>query len=275
MFIQDHIPSPELRSFVHQYKIIDFNFAGLPEVPVKAYTPRPEQCLQFFIAGDNTISYQGATQQQTTGPAMLAGQHTVVHHRKVSNRFLSLQVIFQPGAIQRWLGIPAIELTDSIIDASSVIGNSIRTVNEQLQAAQNHAQMIGIVESFLKEAFNRIQRYDHRINQVAGLMLTAQDKPLDWFVREACLSHRQFDRRFYESTGVSPKEFQQIIRFDRAFRMKNRFPEKDWLSIAVHCGYHDYNHLSKAYKQFTGFTPPAFFAIDNQSPERLLGEAEI
>lgn len=260
---------------VRQYKIIDFNFAGLAEVPVKAYTPRPEQCLQFFIAGDNTIQYPGAADQQTTGLVMLAGQHTVVHHRKVSHRFLSLQVIFQPGALQRWLGMPAFELTNSIIDASAATGNRIQTVIGQLQEAKGPSQMICMVEVFLKQAFARTQRFDHRINQVAARMHANEDKPLDWFVREACLSHRQFDRRFYESTGVTPKEYQQIIRFDRAFRMKNRFPDKDWLAIAVHCGYHDYHHLSKAYKQYTGYTPPAFFAIDNQSPERLLGEAEI
>jgi AraC-like DNA-binding protein len=57
--------------------------------------------------------------------------------------------------------------------------------------------------------------------------------------------------------------------------MKNRSPQKDWLSIALHCGYYDYQHLVKDYKEFTGYTPAQFFAIDNQAPERMLGDVEI
>jgi AraC-like DNA-binding protein len=56
--------------------------------------------------------------------------------------------------------------------------------------------------------------------------------------------------------------------------MKNRYPDKDWLSIAIHCGYYDYQHLVKDYKEFTGYTPPQFFSIDNGSPERAFGDAE-
>jgi AraC-like DNA-binding protein len=65
-----------------------------------------------------------------------------------------------------------------------------------------------------------------------------------------------------------------MARFDKAFRMKNRFPDRDWLSIALHCGYYDYQHLVKSYKEFTGYTPVQFFAIDNHAPERILGHAE-
>jgi hypothetical protein len=54
--------------------------------------------------------------------------------------------------------------------------------------------------------------------------------------------------------GIPPKQFLHIIRFDRSFRMKNRFPDKDWFSIAIDCGYQDYQHLAKDYKAFTGYT---------------------
>jgi AraC-like DNA-binding protein len=74
---------------------------------------------------------------------------------------------------------------------------------------------------------------------------------------------------------MPPKQFLQISRFDKAFRMKNRFPGRDWLSVALHCGYYDYQHLVKDYKEFTGYTPTQFFAIDNHAPERILGDVEI
>jgi transcriptional regulator GlxA family with amidase domain len=95
------------------------------------------------------------------------------------------------------------------------------------------------------------------------------------FLKDACLSHRQFDRKFLERVGVSSKQYMQIIRFDKAFRMKNRYPEKDWLTIALHCGYYDYQHPVRDYKDFTGCTPNQFLEVENQAPERTFGEKEI
>jgi transcriptional regulator GlxA family with amidase domain len=96
-----------------------------------------------------------------------------------------------------------------------------------------------------------------------------------WVYQKLFLCQRQFDRKFLERVGISPKQYLQVIRFDKAFRMKNRFPQKDWLTIALHCGYYDYQHLVKDYKEFTGYTPNQFLAIDNNAAERTFGEREI
>ncbi|MGL6269701.1 MAG: helix-turn-helix domain-containing protein, partial [Chitinophagaceae bacterium] len=82
------------------------------------------------------------------------------------------------------------------------------------------------------------------------------------------------ERKFKERTGVNPKLYARIIRFDRAFRLKNSRPEFDWLRIAVECDYHDYQHLAKDYKDFTGLTPNSFHEIENKAPERSFGLSE-
>ena len=123
---------------------------------------------------------------------------------------------------------------------------------------------------------NKVKKNQHPFDDVAKLMLTSHDQhSLDWYIKESCLSHRQFDRKFYDRIGIAPKEYLRVVRFDRAFRMKNRFPKKEWLSVAVACGYYDYQHLTRDYKEFTGLTPQQFFEADNKAPERIFGEAEI
>ena len=98
---------------------------------------------------------------------------------------------------------------------------------------------------------------------------------LDWLAKEACLSAKQFERNFNDRIGINPKYFARIIRFDKVFRMKNAFPNKDWLSIALDCGYYDYQHLVRDYKEFTGMTPANFYMQDTQSPERKFGIVEV
>jgi AraC-like DNA-binding protein len=68
--------------------------------------------------------------------------------------------------------------------------------------------------------------------------------------------------------------FARIARFDRAYLLRNRRPERSWLAIAGACGYHDYQHLVRDYKDFTGMTPPEFDRIERASPERRFGLSE-
>ena len=52
------------------------------------------------------------------------------------------------------------------------------------------------------------------------------------------------------------------MRFDQAFRLKERQPNLDWLAVAVQCGYYDYRHLVRDFKEFAGATPPQLLAAD-------------
>jgi transcriptional regulator GlxA family with amidase domain len=88
------------------------------------------------------------------------------------------------------------------------------------------------------------------------------------------LSLRQYERKFIERMGISPRYFNKIVRFENAFRMKNKHPHLDWLTIAIHCGYYDYQHLVKDYKKFTTQTPTEFHLLDSSSPERKFGESD-
>jgi AraC-like DNA-binding protein len=274
MLLNEIIPHPSLAEYVRLFRLIHFEFPPGTAIPTKPYTPRPEQCLQFFPKGKNWISDPNSKEVTVTKNALLFGQQTGINLRQTETSFLSVQVIFQPGAIQRWLGIPSSALTNNLFDAESIIGNKIALVNEQLYHSANYNAMIQVVQSFLYHEFKKIKKSDHPVNAICKMMLREEDRPLEWFAKQAYISHRQLDRKFYDSTGVNPKDFLKLIRFDKAFRMKNRFPEKDWLTIALHSGYYDYPHLSKSYKLFTGLTPPEFLKLDNQSPERLLGIAE-
>jgi AraC-like DNA-binding protein len=199
-----------------------------------------------------------------------------VLHRYVGKDFLSFQVLFQPGAFYRITGVAMYELADVYLDAEDIFGSGVREVNEQLFTATSYVEMIQIVERFLTKLVTKTNARQHTLDITSRMMFLQNEQySLDSFLKASCLCHRQFDRKFKERVGIPPKQFLQIIRFDRAFRMKNRYPNKDWLSIAIHCGSHDYQHLVKDYKEFTGYSPKQFYEIDNQAPERTFGDAEV
>ena len=276
MLLNDIKPSLPLTEFIRLYRIVDFQFPTTASIPFKAYPPRPEHCLQFYPKDCEAVKYPNSNKVVSGKEATIVGQHTIVNHRYVGQHFLSFQVVFVPGALLQLTGIPSDELTNVYMDAEDIFGSNVRLINEQLFHSKSYTEMISIVECFLIKLFKKGQRKQHPVDEIGKMMLLQNELfSLDQYIKAACLSHRQFDRKFKERVGIAPKQFLQIIRFDQAFRLKNRFPQKDWLTIAIHAGYHDYQHLSKDYKEFTGYTPAQFFEIENGAPERAFGDAEV
>jgi AraC-like DNA-binding protein len=263
-------PAEFLTGYVRLFRIIDFNFPDDVVIPPKIYPPRPEQCIQFYPKDSETVSYPNSNLIVTNKKATITGQHTTVNHRQVGKEFLSVQVIFLPGAFHRITGISMNELANVYLDAADILGNETAFVNEQLYFAGSHGEMIIIVEEYLKQLIKRRKKEPDCIDRVANRMYSTETYLIDGFIKMACLSHRQFDRKFNEQVGIPPKRFLQVIRFEKAFGMKSSHAQKDWLSIALHCGYYDYQHLVKDCKEFTGSSPNKFFAIENNAPEYLL-----
>ncbi len=274
MILRDIIPHPSLRQFVRYYRIVHFKFDPNRPVPFKAYPPKPEQCLHFFLR--DFFATQQANESLVYHPSMLLmGQRIQTFYQYTGNHFYDVQIVFQPTAIFQLTGIPAFELTNQHIDASLIFPYSIQETYHRLQDARDYSEIVPIIEAFSFELVKNVQKDYMAFNSVSRQMLrTAGMGSIDGWASETCLSAKQFKRKFHESIGVNPKTYARVIRFNHAFNLKNRFSHYDWLTIAIECGYYDYQHLVKDYKDFTGLSPTEFHQLENQAPERLLGLAD-
>jgi AraC-like DNA-binding protein len=273
MLLKDFMPSRGVAEFVQCYRIVHFNFEKNQAIPSKPYTPRPENCLAFYPYDTERIQYAENGKQVQHLPVVLVGQHLGLTHRFIGHEFLVIQIIFQAGALYRLTGIPLSELNNAYLSADTVFGRDIHFTNEQLYHAKDYATMIQIVNQFILGLLKKNRKDLHPIDAVCQTMLkTNANVSLDQLARASCLSIKQFERNFKDRTGVNPKVFSRLIRFDNAFRTRNAQPHWSWQRIAFDCQYYDYQHLVRDYKAFTGFLPSVFHALG--SPEETLGIAE-
>jgi transcriptional regulator GlxA family with amidase domain len=101
--------------------------------------------------------------------------------------------------------------------------------------------MIEIVENYLLCKIKKAKTEPHHLDRVANLLFTTPSHfSLDYLADQACLSPRQFERKFIERIGVSPKLYSRISRFYQAFSFKEANPTVDWLTVALNFGYYDY-----------------------------------
>ena len=275
MLLKDFIPAPDVQEFVQLYRIVHLSFAHGESVPVKAYPPRPEHCLAFYPFDTEIVEYKNSGRIVKNIPVVLYGQFSEVTNRSIGKNFLVVQIIFNPGALFRLTGIAATALTNEYIDAENIFSSQLQNINEQLFFATTYPAMITIVNNFVRSLIKKQQKPKLLLDDACTLLLQKNGSlSIDALAKQACLSTKQLDRKFNERTGVNPKLYAKIIRFDRAFRFKNSHPHLDWLRIAVECNYYDYQHLVKDYKAFTGLSPTAFHEIENNAPERKFGLSE-
>ncbi|MCE6991033.1 helix-turn-helix domain-containing protein [Dyadobacter sp. CY323] len=273
MICQDFPPAPPLRDFVKCYHLRHFVVSQAEKLPFKPYAPRPEQTLAFYPRGFESVEYVSSGIILQRPRSVIIGQPTERTNRHLAgSEFIVLLVNFQPGALYRLTGIPSHELNDSFVDAEAVFSSAISQVNARLNSTGDYLEMIAIVEAFLIDLVKNNRHESHPLDQVTDLLVRQPENARVLRLAEASfLSTRQFERRFRQRTGVSPKLFARISRLNKSVRMKYNRPDLDWLTIALQCGYNDYQHLAKDYKDLAGVLPTTYFLEETKAPETQFG----
>jgi AraC-like DNA-binding protein len=263
-------PSAPLRPFIRELLLLDLVAGPGEVVPAKTLAANTEQCLVFYLRGQVTAVNPASGTRTVYAPIALNGTQSTRFDIYSGSPFRLLSVQFQPGVLTKFLRLPLPEFTNARIDAEAVLGAEIRQVQEQLVHAPTYAALLQQVEAYL---WRRIQRlrltfapFDRALQALSAM---PHAYALDQLAHDACLSVSQLERRFVQQLGVGPKLYTRIARFSQAHALKHAQPELDWLHIAVSCGYYDYQHLVKDFRQFAHATPPALLLAQAQAPDRL------
>lgn len=275
MILKDFLPNIALREFVRCYRIVHLEFDKSAEFPFKIYTPKPEEYLSFYLKEREEVELSDCKKKDYHFSVGLFGQQTSITKRYAGKSFLNFQIVFQPTALFRLTGIPAHELTNKYVDAQSVFSHNITFLLEELQEAKSYDEMLIKADKFVEKLIRHTSKAPHQLDTVSRLMILKDvNVSVDWLAKEANLCIKQFKRKFNERTGINPKTYIRIIRFNKAYNLRNAHPEWDWLKIAIECNYYDYQHLVKDYFHFTGLHPNQLHLLELESPESRLGLAK-
>jgi AraC-like DNA-binding protein len=264
------LPCPELRNYIREYLTIHLIFEdkNVPP-PAKAYPVHPEEGIRFIVRG--TLSSEnpetGIVEKRPT--VSIFGQPANRQNLLISNEYLLIHVRFQPGFLFKLLRIPMTEIVNQNIEASLILGPEINEIHDQLAASESYDAMFAILNNYFSR---KVKQFQNNIQPVDKIGLFIFNNPqafnLEKTAKNACLSFRQFEKRFTQQIGSTPKYFARVCRFYQAYELKELRQNMDWLSVAIHTGYNDYQHLVKDFKQFAGTTPNTLIKDSLNNPER-------
>ncbi|MCO5949879.1 helix-turn-helix domain-containing protein [Mucilaginibacter flavidus] len=264
-------PAPHLKTFVKDYLLLHFVFDNNAPPPVKPFPANTQHSLVFYLRGGIKAFDPKTGTSKTFAKTAINGSQVSRFDFYLSPHYLMFAVNFQPGTLAKFLRLPLTEFIDERIDAEAILPK-INQLHERMANSDSYEGIVQIVEEYIWQRICNLKADFYPIDKV---MRVITEKPGDFEIKRmaglSCLSVSQFERRFMQQTGITPKLYARINRFYHAYQIKDREPESNWLSVAIQAGYHDYQHLVKDFRQFANTLPQALIEAQAAAPERLLG----
>jgi AraC-like DNA-binding protein len=257
-------PHPALSEIVSHIMILEADFSQKNH-RIAPFPPTPQNSIHFYPR-DACYAQPNANGKFEQSPAsIIVGAQVGRVNLQMGDHHIIISVAFQPGGLYRLLGIPLTEIYDRSYDTTFLLGNSIKEVNERLKETSSHWEMKTIVENFLlKRAYKNAYHPFERTMQV--LLQSNASLSMEKAASLSCLSLRQFERKSKQVLGYSPKMFARLVRFSKAYRLKENKPHISWAQLANTSGYFDQMHMIRDFKEFTGVSPNAILDEISRSP---------
>jgi AraC-like DNA-binding protein len=249
-----YIPHPALQEYVLSISTVNVVLPeGLNDV-VTPYPPTPFQSLMFYC--NHPISMgriDGVFDKQPL--SVIVGPQFSRVNIKIQRELRAIRVDFLPGGMYRMLGIPMQELFDGGFDMLDFFGAEMKCINEQLQNIADLEEGKNIVEKFLLRQATGLKQVLPFDSAMRVLLTNNGSIAIEKLASLSCLSLKQFERTCKERIGMNPKLYARILKFSKAYRLREAFPHLSWTKIAYEAGYYDQMHMIRDFKVFAGVNP--------------------
>lgn len=269
MEVHLYLPHAALKDYVLSISTVHFVLPeGIHEV-VTPYPPTPFQSILFYCNHPISMCRTGQESFNVQPSTVVLGPQFSRVNIKVHRQLSAIRVDFLPGGLFRMLGIPMQELFDGGFDARDLFGSEMREINEQLKNIPTLEEGKNLVEAFL---LRHIEDLKERLplDAALGVLLDHNGNlPIEETASLACLSLKQFERKCRERIGMNPKLYSRILKFSKAYRLYEAFPELSWTHIALEAGYYDQMHMIRDFKIFAGVNPTVIGHQLRSTPLRM------
>ena len=169
-------------------------------------------------------------------------------------------VDFKLGGAYPFFGVPMHVLTDRRVPLEELWGSEARGLLDRLLGCRKDAQAVEAVEQALAKRLQRAADLElrsavHVLRAVRRLVSQQPNIGVTGLASGVGLSERQLRRVFATAVGVGPKEYLQMLRFNRAIQSAAMFSGGQ---LAAAAGYYDQAHLISEFRHLARMTPRDF-----------------
>lgn len=252
-----------LRPYVKHY----FLFQSAIEAAVKDVVFPTGSMEVIFNLGNDTWETFGENSFRRTPSVELWGQITRPLALRMTGQQTLLGIAFFTHSARGFFNEGLDEFNDRVHDLYEVLGNPVKTLHAQLLEARETKARIALVEQFLLKRLGKHDKKNDTIQRVGSLLASIEgaenrlalptEHTLGLVAAQHGISSRYLHKLVQQHTGLSPREFRKIRRFQASLRLLVAH-EQPLTAVAHACGYFDQSHFIRDFRAFTGLTPSAY-----------------
>lgn len=263
MEYSEYLPSGPLKNYINCFWIIE---SEKPMFESQWDRTLPDGSLEIvFHLKDAMLRKSLTGQPEKESESILIGQVTKPYLFRSTGEVSMLGVRFFPHSAHHFFDIAVNEVNDSAPDLELLWNKQYRSLRNRIKEAVNIHQTVSMLESFFLKKIKslKVTARDRYLSYACRTILQGKGNiPINEISGDIGISNRYLERIFQHKTGISPKLFSRVIRFQHT--LKYISAEYSLTEVALNNGYFDQPHFIRDFKDFTGLAPKDF--IHEQHP---------
>lgn len=245
-----------------------FHFKGFqPDHSIERVVPTGHVFVIFELDGMVRNTFDNATLKPNASfqQAWVSGMHR--NYISISAHPDSEMFVIQFKAYGAcpFLHRPMAELAERVVPATELPGARLQEMRQGLFAAASSVDKFQITEDWLEQQFRADLVPPGAIVAVVEQLQEQPAAKLNDIIDGFDGSQKHLITQFKKFIGLTPKQYQRVLRFNDVFQQMQSDQFLSWSDIAHRCGYSDQSHFIREFKHFSGFNPASF--LKNDFPE--------
>lgn len=240
-------PSAVLAPFVKYYWVFERNY--LARTTERAI---PIGCMQLVFYRKSRVFSTAINDFQPQ--AFIEGQMSTYWDLHYEGENETIAITLTPQGAQAFLNVPMAEFYNKNIPIECLGDRQFVDLQQAVLDVDDKMECIGIIELYL---LKRLAQLNPNVadNEYAIRQMELNSNVSIQFLSSASnVCYKQFNRRFVNNIGISPKVLTRIICFQKTLSALQCGFSNNLTELAFRCGYYDASHISREFKEFSGYT---------------------
>lgn len=248
------LPSARLKNFIRSFWVLE---SAHPYTHYAMADVCPELIFHYNGRFDELLA-NGKTEKSFS--AGISGQTALTRKFYINKGFGIFGVYLYPQSVPLLFGLPSTAITDQMPDLHALLKGEGDRLQALIATVPDNNQRVKIIEDFVDRKLARNYKEDLPVFHSIRTIIQAKGRiRVNQLAKDHFLSERQFERRFLEVSGLSPKLFGRITRFQAAMAQYGT-GKKSLAAVAYETGYYDQSHFIRDFREFSGHLPKEYFS---------------
>lgn len=200
-------------------------------------------------------SVQPKSRLQIAGPK-ISEENYVVYNGELSQ----ILIEFSASGFYYLFNTSPSNLINNLTDLNNFLDNeNYKQLEFELLQSQNMSSQIEILEEFLIDKISTALPFIDYIEK--ALMIIEKQKGhinIRTLIDKLSIGIRQFDRKFLEVVGITPKSYSKIVQLHYVIKLMQSKRYNSLQDLSYQAEFYDHSHFANQFKELTGFTPNEF-----------------